>query len=201
MARLSSAVAAFAVILTITVSLGAPAGAHETRRVGPYSLVVGWLSEPAYQGVPNAASVRISDTRVSPAKPVEGLERSLTLEVRSGGLSSGYTRPLRAVFGQPGLYAVDLIPTAAGAYRYLLKGRIEDLEVNETFESGPGRFNDVEAQSGMQYPVQAPAGSELAARLDAIERQLGTIQALAIAALALAIAFGAGGAALARKRA
>lgn len=180
-------VAAVAVAVSVTVEVGGIASAHETRRVGPYSLVVGWLNEPAFQGVPNGASVRVSDTRVSPAKAVEGLERTLTLEVRSGGLSAGYARPLRAVFGQPGLYAVDLIPTAAGAYRYVIKGRIEDLELSETFESGPGRFNDVEGQAAMQYPVQAPAGSDLAARLDAIEQRIGAIQGLAIVALALAV--------------
>jgi len=195
------AVIAAVVLALSAVVLASPAAAHERRMVGPYQLVVGWLNEPAYQGQPNGASVRISDPRANPAKAMEGLADSITIEVRSGGLTNAFTGRTRAVFGQAGLYSLDLIPTSSGAYTYRIKGKIGSFEFDETFESGPGRFDDVKAQSDLQYPVQAPAGSDLAARLDAIERQLGTIQGLAVAALALAVVFGAGGAALARRRA
>lgn len=185
MPRLIAVAAALAVALTVSL-LSAPALAHERRTVGPYQFVVGWLNEPAFQGQPNGASFRITDTRANPAKAVEGLERTLTIEVRSGGLAP-FTGATRAVFGQPGLYSLDLIPTAGGAYAFRIKGKVENLDVDETFESGPGRFNDVEAQSALQYPAKAPVAADLSERLDAIDRDLGSIRAFAVAALVLAI--------------
>ena len=184
-ARRAAAVA-LGVLIAFSLSLPGTALAHERRTVGPYQLVVGWLAEPAFQGQSNAASVRVSDTRVTPAKPVEGLEGTLTIEIRSGGLAPRSGAP-RAVFGQPGLYALDVIPTAAGAYSFRIVGRIETLDVAETFESGPGRFDEVKEQTALQYPVEVPAGEDLAGRLEGLERGLGSARALAIVALALAI--------------
>lgn len=46
--------------------------------------------------------MRVSDTRVTPAKPVEGLEKTLSIEIWSGGLAP-LTGTTRGVFGQPGL--------------------------------------------------------------------------------------------------
>lgn len=200
MSRLSAVTMAFAVMASVTLSFGGQALAHERRNVGPYQFVVGWLNEPAFQGQPNGASVRITDPRVTPAKAMESLEKALSIEVRSGGLSQTFTGTVRAVFGQPGLYSLDLIPTAGGAYTFQIKGKIETLEFDEKFESGPGRFNDVEAQSGLQYPAKAPVAADLTERLDAIDRQLGSIQAIAIVAIVLAIVLPIGSAVMARRR-
>lgn len=199
MSRPSAVVATLVVAMSVSI-LASPALAHERRMVGPYQFVVGWLNEPAFQGQPNGASVRITDPRVTPAKAMEGLEKALTIEVRSGGLTTPFTGTVRAVFGQPGLYSLDLIPTAGGAYTFRIKGRIETLDVDERFESGPGRFNDVEAQSALQYPAKAPVADDLTARLDAIDRQLGVVQALAIVAIVLAIALPLGSAVARRRR-
>lgn len=199
MSRLSAVIAACAVVVSVTISLTGAALAHERRMVGPYQFVVGWLGEPAFQGQANAASVRISDTRVTPAKAVEGLDRTLAIEVRSGGLAP-YTGTVRAVFGQPGLYALDIIPTAAGSYSFRITGTVETIDVNEVFESGPGRFDEVKAQTSLQYPTKAPAADELAQRLDAIERDLGSTRAFALVALALAIALPLGALWRARRR-
>lgn len=198
MSRLLAVIATVSVVMSVSI-LASPAAAHERRMVGPYQLVVGWLEEPAFQGEPNAASVRITDPRVTPAKAMEGLERAITVEVRSGGIAP-FTGTLRAVFGQPGLYALDVIPTLGGAYAFRIKGRIETLDFDETFESGPGRFNDVEPQSALQYPAKAPAGADLETRLGSIERQLGSIQAIAIVALVLAVTLPVGRALMARRR-
>jgi hypothetical protein len=199
MTRMLTALAALALIVASQLALSTTADAHERRTVGPYQFVVGWLNEPAFQGFANGASVRITDTRVNPAKAVEGLEKTLAIEVRSGGLPP-YTGTVRAVFGQPGLYSLDVVPTAGGAYLFTIKGRVETLDVNETFESGPGRFNDVEPQSALQYPAKAPVAAELAGRLDAIESGIRTVQVIAIVALLLAVAVPVGTLLMARKR-
>jgi hypothetical protein len=200
MARLLAAIAAITVAMSVTLSLGGQALAHETRMVGPYRFVVGWLNEPAFQGFANGASVRITDPRLNPAKAMEGLAEAITIEVRSGGLSTTFTGKTRAVFGQPGLYSLDVIPTAGGAYTFQIKGKIETLEFNEKFESGPGRFNDVAAQNALQYPAKAPVAADLAERLDAIDRQLGSLQVIAIVAIVLAIVLPIGSAVMARRR-
>ncbi|HET7701269.1 MAG TPA: hypothetical protein VFM06_10435 [Candidatus Limnocylindria bacterium] len=162
--RLVSATAGVALAVLLLLTSVGVANAHERRNVGPYLFVVGWLNEPAFAGAANAATVRVSDTRETPAKPVEGLEKTLKIEVIQGGLAP-YTGTLRAVFGQPGLYALDLLPTVAGQYRYRISGTVGTTTVNETFESGPTTFNDVQPTTQLQYPTKVPVGDELATQL------------------------------------
>lgn len=186
MSRLSAAVMTLTVMMSVSLTLSAPALAHERRIVGPYQFIVGWLAEPAFQGQANAASVRITDTRVTPAKPVEGLQETLRIEIASGGLAP-YQGTIRSVFGQPGLYALDVIPTVAGAYTFRISGKVEALDVSEVFESGPGRFDDVEAQAALQYPQQVPVGDELGRTLADIRGTLDQVRILAAVATVLAL--------------
>ncbi len=184
--RLLSATAGIALAAVLLLTSAGIADAHERRNVGPYLFVVGWLNEPAFAGAANAATVRVSDTRETPAKPVEGLEKTLKIEVIQGGLAP-YTGPLRTVFGQPGLYALDLYPTVAGQYRYRITGTIGTTTVNETFESGPTTFNDVRPTTELQYPTQVPTGDELTERLDAARSAAEQARGWAIAAFVLAL--------------
>jgi hypothetical protein len=174
--------------------------AHERRTVGPYQLVVGFLNEPAYAGSLNGVDLTITDTRVTPAKNVEGIEKTLTVDVFAGGLSTSFKPPLAARFGQPGHYAAYFEPTRVGAYRFVFKGKIESQDVNETFESGPGRFGDAEDPAAVQYPAKVPEAAALSDKLDAIDRDLRTAQIAAVAAILVAIALPAG-MALMRRRA
>jgi hypothetical protein len=191
MFRSLSAASAIAVVVAGLLLFSGTADAHERRNVGPYQFVVGWLNEPAFEGQLNAATVRISDTRETPAKAVEGLEKSLKIEVVQGGLAA-YTGTVRAVFGQPGLYALDMYPTVAGQYRYKVTGMIGTTNVNETFESGPTTFNDVQPSTALQYPTKVPAGDELGKKLDALQAAADRTQLLAVAAILLgAVALGA----------
>jgi len=153
-----------AILLLATLALPGLALAHERRAIGggKYVAVVGWDTEPAYQDQLNAATIRIM--RADTSQPVEGLEKSLTLQIAFGG---GQPRefPLRAVFQQPGAYAADIQPTKAGSYVWTLSGTIEGTPINETFESGPGRFDDVESGTAVQFP--SPAADPAAAIADA----------------------------------
>src|SRR4051812_41272206 len=105
-----------ACIAVLLVALPATALAHERRTVagGKYDVVVGWDVEPAYQGQKNGAGIRISQAATSPAVPVEGADRTLRVQIRQGAQTKEF--PLRAVFGQPGYYLADIIPTRAGDY-------------------------------------------------------------------------------------
>lgn len=60
-----------ATLATLSLAVGA-AAAHEGRPVGDYRFVVGWLEEPAYEGVKNAVSVQIS--KVLPGEAMEDME-------------------------------------------------------------------------------------------------------------------------------
>lgn len=142
--------------------------AHEGRPVGDYRFVVGWLEEPAYEGLKNAASVQISKvvesesgehdsesshSSLAPAAPkvlasiagqhaetapVEGLEGSIQVEVTHVPTGASRVQDLLAVFGEPGHYVAVMIPTAAGVYEFRVFGSIEGMAVNETFVSRGG---------------------------------------------------------------
>ena len=199
MTRPFSLAAAIVVVAASLIAFSGTAAAHETRNVGPYVFVVGWLDEPAFQGQPNAATVRITDPRSTPAKPVLEVNKTLAIKVFSGGLATPYTGTVRTVFGQPGLYALDVIPTASGGYKYQFTGKVEALDVNETFESGPGRFNDVEAASALQFPEKVPSGADLAAKLN--DLQATADQTRLIAIIAVVVGLAAVGLTLMRRRA
>lgn len=198
MHRAFSVAAAIAVVIASLSWSAGTASAHERRNVGPYVFVVGWLNEPAFAGQLNAATVRVSDPRENPAKAVEGLEKTLKIEVASGGLAP-FTGPVRAVFGQPGLYALDMYPTVAGKYRYVVTGAIGTTNVNETFESSPTTFNDVQETSPLQYPSKVPTGDDLNTKLDAIRSGVDQTRLIAIAALIFGV-LALGGAVLAGRR-
>ena len=170
-----------------------PALAHERREVGPYVFVAGFLTEPAFAGAVNGVDLRVSDPRTSPATPVEGLQETLRVEVFHAGLTTPLRLSFRARFGQPGAYAADFVPTRAGGYTFRITGTIGDLNVDERFESGPGRFNDVESQAALQYPDRVPAGAELSESLAEIrsvseQTRLVALGALLLGAVALALA-------------
>ena len=188
MTRVAFVIASILVIITSSIALGRDAAAHETRMVGPYQFVVGWLYEPAFQGQPNAATIRVTDPRASPARSVVGLEKTLTIQVFSGGLTNPFTGAVRSVFGQPGLYALDLFPTANGGYKYKVAGKVETLDVNETFESGPSTFGDIVAVTSLQYPEQVPSGTDLTRRLNDLQATADQTRLVAIVAVALGLA-------------
>ena len=197
MTRLISFVAATLVVVSTFAIYSGIAAAHERRMVGPYQFVVGWLNEPAYVGLMNSLDLRISDTRVTPAKAVEGLEKTLTVDLQTGGLGS-LPLTVTARFGTPGAYNGYVMPTATGTYTFTIKGKIDTLDVNEKFESGPGRFGDIESTTALQYPNKVPAADDLTKRLG--DLQSGIDQTRLLSAVAVVIGIVALGAAFAMSR-
>ena len=135
--------------------------AHETRPVGPYTFVVGFSSEPAYEGQMNGVQLRVREGEGESAVPVEGID--VTLEVEVTHVASGVSEvmTLRPVFGDPGHYRNHWVPTAPGDYRFRFFGTIGDVQVDETFESGPDTFNPVEPADALYFPEDVPASREL----------------------------------------
>lgn len=182
--------ALLAALLSSLVLSPATALAHERRTVGKFQFVVGFLTEPAIQGEPNGVDLRI--TYADSGEPVLNAQQTLKVAVVYGG---GQPRefPLRARFGQPGAYAADFIPTREGQYRFIFTGTLEGQPINETFESGPGRFNDVEAASALQFPEVVQPTAELQRQLRQAQDAARAAQAAAAAAEQRGTYLGLGG--------
>src|SRR6059058_2068404 len=148
--------AASALLLIALFILPTSVFAHERRTIGngKYDVVVGWDVEPAYEGLKNAASIRISEAGSNPAVPVVGAEKTLKVQIRQGATTREF--PLRAVFGQPGYYAADVVPTREGDYQWTFVGSINEDQVNEKFDTADGKFNGVEPITALQFPVTVP---------------------------------------------
>jgi len=194
--RALNAMAATAVVVASLLIFSGHAYAHERRTVGPYQFVVGWLNEPAYLGQLNSLDLRITDTRNT--QPVAGLEKTLTADVAAGGLAP-YTLTVSARFGAAGAYNGWLMPTAPGSYTFHIKGKIETLDVDEKFTSGPSTFGDIEDTSAVQYPAKVPVADQLSNKLDAIQSGVDQTRLIALAALVVALA-GIGASLLRRRR-
>jgi len=156
------------------------ASAHERRTVaGDYTFVVGFLKEPAFQDETNGIDLRVSK---SGDQPVEGLEKTLKAEVVVG--PNTLPLDLRPRFRVPGAYNGEFVPTRPGPYSFRFTGTVEGKPVNEVFESGPGRFNDVEAVGPLQFPDKVPSGAELQRAVAAAESRASTATTLGAIGLA-----------------
>jgi hypothetical protein len=180
------------------------ASAHERRDLpgSRYQAVVGFLSEPAIENQFNGIDLTVTDTSQKDAagggRPVEGLERTLKAEISAGGLAPRAVQ-LVARFGVPGKYAGYFIPTQMGQYTFHIFGSINGQSIDERFESGPGRFNDVQSLSDMQYPNRVVVPANLQSQLDAAQSTADTARTFAVIGLVIGIlGLGAAGIALAR---
>ena len=182
--RVTRVLAALAVVVSSLAFFTTAASAHERRTVGPYQLVVGFLTEPAYAGQPNGLDLRVTDTRTT--QPVEGLDKTLKADVTFGGLAP-LPLTITARFGQAGAYNGQFVPTKPGTYIYHLTGKIGPLDIDEKFESGPNRFGDVEGLSALQYPDKVPGGSDLGRTLADLRAEADQLRILVIAGVAVAI--------------
>jgi hypothetical protein len=160
--------------------------AHERRDVGKYQFVVGFQTEPAIQGEPNGPSLRVTIPSEE-GKPVTGLAENLKVAVAYGG-GQPKEFPLSEIRSQPGLYHADFIPTRAGSYIFNFSGTIEGTAVNERFESGPGRFDDIQPAERVQFPEPIPPGNEIARTARAASERAADAEAAAAGARTLAMA-------------
>jgi hypothetical protein len=186
MSRLLATVTAVAVVVSsfainTNIALG-----HERRAVGPYTFVVGWLNEPAYVNLLNSLDLTVTET--SGGKAVEGLDKTLKADLTFGGTATPQPLTLAARFGQPGTYSGYVMPTKVGDYSFHITGTLGTMNVDEKFESGPGRFGSIESTDPLQYPQKIVPNADLAARLDSIQTLV--IAGIVIAGIALLLSVG-----------
>src|SRR5919201_5239857 len=179
--------AASSFLLLALFILPTSALAHERRTIGngKYDVVVGWDVEPAYQGLKNGASILISQAGSSPAVPVEGADKTLKVQIRQGASTKEF--PLRAVFGQPGYYVADILPTRAGDYQWTFVGSIGDDQVNEKFDTADGKFNGVESAAALQFPLSMPDPAQESAAVSAAQAEAQSARVLAMAGIGVGL--------------
>jgi hypothetical protein len=155
----------------LTVALAAamvviPAGiasAHEERQIGPYTVAVGFGSEPAYAGTENSVQMFLHVTKTDAA--VVDLGPTLNVAV-SYGTQSMPAMTMEPDFevgesGTPGDYRAFFIPTRPGNYSFHFTGDIKGTKVDETFTSGPKTFSSVTDPSSVEFPAKDPTNGEL----------------------------------------
>lgn len=186
-------VIASAVMLISLLMAPAVASAHERRAIanGKYDVVVGWDVEPAYANAKNGAGIRISKAGTNPAEPVTGAEKTLRVEMRQG--ASTRTFALRAVFGQPGYYVADVLPTRDGDYQWTFTGSIGTDQVNEKFDTADGKFDAIQASTALEFPIAQPDADQLnadvqSARAAASQAQLTATIGIVAGVLGLIVA-------------
>lgn len=201
--RRPHAVRAIVFALVTLVVLGpSTAGAHETQQAGELTLVVGWAEEPAYVGIMNAVEVTIVDPD---GEPPNDLVVALVAEVGFGTQSVSLTLDPTQ---QPARFLAPIMPTRPGEYTFSLSGRIDDEQVTITSECGPATFDCVTDSADLQFPERDPSIGELAALMereppsprdmDVAAPSPWPLGATVVAAVALVVALGALGLAVAR---
>src|SRR2546428_4969149 len=186
MSRMLAALATLAIVASSFAIYGNVALGHERRAVGPYTFVVGWINEPAYVNTMNSLDLTVTET--SGAKPVEGLDKTLKAELTFGGSSTPQPLTIAARFGLPGKYSGFVLPTKVGDYTFHIVGIVGTTNVDEKFESGPGRFGAIESTDPLQYPAKLVSNADLAARLDSLQTLV--IAGVVVAGLALIASLG-----------
>jgi hypothetical protein len=173
--RKAATVSALAVLgVSALVLTAPPASAHETRQVGEYEFVVGWWTEPAFANLPNGPEVTITH-QGDPV--VEGVD--LSADVTFGEETTTYELEpafVVGVFGDPGSYNADLVPTRPGTWEYRIYGTVEELDVDETFTSGPDTFSDINDPAEVAFPAADPNNAELSERIQTEADRVATVE-------------------------
>jgi hypothetical protein len=172
-----AAVAVGVVAAGIAVLPATAAFAHAERDVGPYTVAIGFGTEPAFVGFPNSLEVIVH--RTADGKGIEDAADTLQAEVVFGTQTMPVA--LEPNFdadsgGSSGDYRGAFIPTAPGDYTFHVFGTIEGTKIEERITSAPDTFDSVTDPSTIEFPAKYPTVAELSTKLD---RDTARIQAAA----------------------
>jgi hypothetical protein len=192
--------------LTLGVTFTA-AFAHETRHIGSYTFVVGFLNEPAYAQLQNSLDLTIctgdkcnytvqNGLRVV-ANPVNNADQTLKAEAVMGS-AAPLALPLEPRYANPGKYASYFIPSRVGTYTFHIFGTLNGTNIDEKFTSSPNTFSDVNQIH--IYPAQNTSVAGTQEQVQAAQNSASTATVLGIVGIVLGVlGLAAGGYALARK--
>jgi hypothetical protein len=180
---------AIAVAFGLILAAASAAAAHVVEQVGPYSVALGWLDEPAYVGAQNAVQVIVKDANGDPVADLASGD--LTVVVSTGSQQTD-AMPLDPSFdedtglGRQGELLAWLIPTAPGDYTFHLTGSIHGQAVDETATSSDTTFDAVKGAADAEFPTKLPSLDELSTRADRLDSRIGTASDASRAAQAAA---------------
>jgi hypothetical protein len=161
-----------AVVAGLTLIPATTAYAHGDVSNGDLVLTIGFADEPAYAGLPNAVQLIVEHD----GEPVTDLQSGdMQVEVTFGDETSEpmdlepafFFEGNQLVFGEPGDYHADFVPSQPGRYTFHITGTVDGEEVDEEMTSGPDTFSAVQDMNAVSFPaVDAPSNEELATRID-----------------------------------
>ncbi|HYC07952.1 MAG TPA: hypothetical protein VEG29_08510 [Candidatus Binatia bacterium] len=165
-------------IALVLVGVG-PVAAHSIQHAGPYTIAIGWKSEPTFTGVVNAVQVIVTDAA---GKPVDDLgPDDLKVVVSTNGqnsdsLSFDPSYDADTGLGTHGEYDAAIMPTAPGDYTFHLTGTIHDQKVDVTVTSGDETFDTVKDPTDIQFPTKLPTVTDLTTRVTQIDDRVTALQ-------------------------
>ncbi len=189
----------FGILLALLAGGAGQAGAHVSKRSGPFAVELGWGVEPPQAGAANFVEVAVSDA--GRGTPVAVPAGALSVEVVYGG--AAVTLPLTPT-EEPGALEAALTPTRPGSYSFSVTGSVRGQPLDVGAACSESTFECVGTAAATEFPAKDPSAGELAQRLrseadrvgDAGDRADGAhtlaVVALALAVVALAVAVRAG---------
>lgn len=139
-----------------------PAHAHTRVEVGPYTLILGWVSEPVIVGERNAL---LLDVRRGNA-PVTDAAAGLDMTVHYAGRT--YTANLQPG-DEPGVYIAPIIPTARGEFEVEITGLLGETPVDERLIP-----EEVLPAGALAFPETEPDPFELEEQITALQAEVET---------------------------
>lgn len=134
-------------VLVVILVLSGSAAAHQRHLLQiegtDYLVVVGFLNEPVFLGDKTGVDLIVKtpdpsdpmDSFAPKAKPVEGLEKTLKVELKAGPHTRVFD--LYPAFRVPGRYQAVFYPTVATTYSFRVFGSVHRATVDLTFTCNP----------------------------------------------------------------
>jgi hypothetical protein len=158
------AISAATIVLPATA-----ASAHAEFDEGPYTVAIGFGTEPGYVGNPNSVEVIIHDR-------ASGKGIDTAADTLNASIAFGSAQPMAVSLeenfdedsgGSAGDYRGAFFPTQPGKYTIHVQGKIGKTPIDKTFSSSPTTFATVQSPSTLEYPTRNPTITELAGRVEA----------------------------------
>jgi hypothetical protein len=131
-----------------------PASAHITKVFGNYLVSVGWQNEPTYSGLLNAPIVEVKKGSGDSAKPVINALANMQISIKYGSVTKQLDFvPDSTVDGQ---YVSPLIPTKVGSYSLVMKGTIENQNIDTEIA-----LDDVAGIDTLNFPPSSSADTNI----------------------------------------
>jgi hypothetical protein len=144
---------------TLALVAAPPASAHVVRTIGPYSVEMGWGSEPPVAGFENFVEVTVTS---DPGGPVADLGPDAAVAVTFGDAQKAV--PLLPT-EEPGEFHATLVPTRPGTYAFQVEATVDGREISTGAKCSEGTFDCVIGASEVQFPVADPTAGEVADRV------------------------------------